>query len=227
MSLVRLLRWELKFQLRYGFYFLYAVLTLFYIVLMSAFPASWRENTAALLIFTDPAAMGLFFMGALVLLEKSQRVLNALAVSPQRPEEYLLSKLTAFLLISLLVALALNLASGAGHTGQTLLGTGLASLVFSLLGLLIAVNAESLNRFLILTVPIEIVCFTPAVLYLFDACPGALEYFPVCACMALVAGRAQSPLLAVAVLLPVIALLYYFSLRAVRKMWKSVGGIKL
>ncbi|MFR1297115.1 MAG: hypothetical protein ACLSBH_17740 [Coprobacillus cateniformis] len=45
-------------------------------------PETWQETVASLMIYSDPAAMGLFFMGAIVLFEKSQRVLNSLAVSP-------------------------------------------------------------------------------------------------------------------------------------------------
>ncbi len=61
---------DMRFQAKYGFYFLYAVLTIIYVIVLLAVPESWRENIAAILIFSDPASMGLFFMGAIVLLEK-------------------------------------------------------------------------------------------------------------------------------------------------------------
>lgn len=62
--------WDIRFQAKYGFYFLYAALTVIYGVVLFAVPEGWREKTAAILIFSDPASMGLFFMGAIVLLEK-------------------------------------------------------------------------------------------------------------------------------------------------------------
>ena len=52
------------------FYFLYTVLTVLYAVVLLAMPESWQEKVAPILIFSDPAAMGLFFMGAIILLEK-------------------------------------------------------------------------------------------------------------------------------------------------------------
>jgi hypothetical protein len=43
--------------------------------------------------FFRPAAMGLYFMGAIVLFEKGERVLDSLAVSPAGAGMYALSKL--------------------------------------------------------------------------------------------------------------------------------------
>ena len=57
-----LLLWDMKFQARYGFYLLYGFLTVFYIVLLFSLPLSWKENAAAILIYSDPAAMGLYFI---------------------------------------------------------------------------------------------------------------------------------------------------------------------
>ena len=81
MRLGSLLLWDIRFQRKYGFYFLYAVLTAIYAFILFAVPENWKEKTAAILIFSDPAAMGLFFMGAIILLEKSQHTPCAFAVS--------------------------------------------------------------------------------------------------------------------------------------------------
>lgn len=66
MRLKFLIQWDMRFLARYGFYFLYGFLTLLYVVLLLSFPQSWKEKIAAILIFSDPAAMGLFFMGAVI-----------------------------------------------------------------------------------------------------------------------------------------------------------------
>ena len=70
MRFKKLFLWDLRFQAKYGFYFLYTVLTVIYVTVLFALPESWQEKAAAILIFSDPAAMGLFFMGAIVLLER-------------------------------------------------------------------------------------------------------------------------------------------------------------
>lgn len=70
MRLKSLFLLDMRFQAKHGFYFLYVVLTVIYAVALLAVPESWKEKTAIILIFSDPASMGLFFMGAIVLLEK-------------------------------------------------------------------------------------------------------------------------------------------------------------
>ncbi len=186
MRLRSLVLWDIRFQTRYGFYFLYAVLTAIYVAILSAVPESWREKAAAILIFSDPASMGLFFMGAIVLLEKSQRTPWALAVSPVRAAEYIAAKVMSLSAISLVVAAVLTAAAGvdaganagaygsvgAGAFGSVdsyivLLGTVLSSAVFTLLGIIIATRISSLNQFILWTVPVELVCFVPAILHLF------------------------------------------------------------
>lgn len=186
MRLRSLVLWDIRFQARYGFYFLYAVLTAIYVAILSAVPEGWREKAAAILIFSDPASMGLFFMGAIVLLEKSQRTPWALAVSPVRAAEYIAAKVMSLSAISLVVAAVLTAAAGvdaganagayssmgAGAFGSVdsyivLLGTVLSSAVFTLLGIIIATRITSLNQFILWTVPVELVCFVPAILHLF------------------------------------------------------------
>ncbi len=76
MRLGRLIRGDIHFQWKYGFYFIYFILTLLYVCAIAALPEHWKNNIAAIMIYSDPAAMGLFFMGAIVLLEKSQKVLK-------------------------------------------------------------------------------------------------------------------------------------------------------
>ena len=111
MRISALIREDIRLQLRHGFYALYTILTIFYILLLSAVPAAWNHIVAAFAIFFDPATMGLFFMGAMMLFERNQRIHQALAVSPVSPNEYICGKLASFGLISLLVAAVLALFS--------------------------------------------------------------------------------------------------------------------
>ena len=115
MRLKKLFLLDMRFQAKYGFYFLYVVLTVIYIAVLFALPENWKEKTAAILIFSDPASMGLFFMGAIVLLEKSQHTTCALAVSPVYATEYVIAKVSSLSAISLVVAAILALAADADH----------------------------------------------------------------------------------------------------------------
>lgn len=226
MRLKSLILWDMKFQVKYGFYLLYGILTLLYLLVLSAIPETWRENIAAILIFSDPAAMGLFFMGAIVLLEKSQKIPCAFAVSPVNAGEYIAGKVISLCVIALVVAAVLALAAGAGCLPYTLFGTAVSGVIFTLLGMIIATKITSLNQFILWTVPIEIVGFVPAILHLFNITPAVLRYYPINTCMDMVAGRKVTALQLFFTALLLAGLLIH-ARKCVLKMWQSAGGIKL
>ncbi|MCI8638127.1 MAG: ABC transporter permease [Coprococcus sp.] len=217
---------DMRFQAKYGFYFLYAVLTGIYVIILLAIPESWRENAAVILIFSDPAAMGLFFMGAIVLLEKNQHTPCAYAVSPIRAEEYIIAKTASLSTVSLAVAAILAIDANVDGLCVILLGTVISSVICTLCGIIIAVKIRSLNQFILWTAPVEAVCFVPAILHLFKVTPAWLRYYPANVCMDMVSGHVPS----VAGFLGVIAvtaILFIFSRRCVLKMWDRIGGVKL
>ena len=225
MRLRNLFLQDMRFQARYGFYFLYAVLTVIYVIILFAVPESWREKTAAILIFSDPASMGLFFMGAIVLLEKSQHTPWAFAVSPVRPMEYVLGKMGSLMAVSLAVAAVLALAAGVEHLPMALIGTAMASAMFTLSGIVVASKISSLNQFILWTVPVEVIGFVPAVLHLFKITPAWLRHYPVNVCMEMVSGTVPSPvgILAAAACT---AVLLRLSRDCVPDMWSNRGGGK-
>ena len=226
MRLGNLFLWDIRFQAKYGFYFLYAVLTVIYTITLFAVPGSWKENTAAILIFSDPASMGLFFMGAIVLLEKSQHTPCAFAVSPVRPMEYIIAKVSSLSAISLVVAAILALAASVNNLHIVLIGTVISSVIFTLFGIIIATKIISLNQFILWTVPIEIVCFVPAILHLLKITPAWLRYYPINVCMEMISGYAPSGI-GILVVITLLAILLVLSRYCVLKMWSSMGGVKL
>ncbi len=226
MRLRSLFLFDMRFQAKYGFYFLYAVLTVIYAIVLLAVPESWKEKTAVILIFSDPASMGLFFMGAIVLLEKSQHTPCAFAVSPVRTVEYVIAKISSLSAISLVVAAILALAAGVNNLHIVLLGTVISNMIFTLLGIIIATKIISLNQFILWTVPIEIVCYVPAILHLFKITPARFRYYPVNVCMEMVSGCAPSAT-GIFIVIALMAILLVLSKYCVLKMWNSMGGVKL
>ena len=226
MRLRTLLLFDMRFQAKYGFYFLYGVLTIIYVIILLALPEGWRGKAASVLIFSDPAAMGLFFMGAIILLEKSQHAPHAFAVSPVRPMEYMAAKVGSLAVISLAVAVVLALAAGAGHLHRVLFGTAVSGVIFSMLGMIIATKIASLNQFLLWTVPVESVCFVPAILHLFKITPSWFRYYPANVCMDMVSGNMPSAL-EICIVVVLLAILFVVSRSCVLKMWDSAGGVKL
>lgn len=226
MRMKNLIKWDICFQIKYGFYFIYVVLTIFYIFLLCALPRSWRMNAMTIMIFSDPAAMGLFFMGAIVLLEKSQKIIQLLAVSPVMVWEYILSKVVSLAIVSEIVAFVLAIAAKTEDLLSILIGTALTSVVFTLLGLIAATKINSLNQFVLITVPIELVCFVPALLFLFGYSPNAFKWYPVNLCLSLIANKTENMILTLSIIVITISILFVVAYYSTSKMFKGVGGVK-
>ena len=218
---------DIRFQYRYGFYFIYFIFSVLYIALVFAFPESWRKTAAMLMIFTDPAAMGLFFMGAIVLFEKSERVLDSVAVSPVKPLEYVISKLVSIGIIATLVACIIGFSAGVvARPLDFILAVFLCSCLFSSAGLIVACKISTLNQFIIAAVPAEILIVVPAVLWMFWFKLNILFLHPGVSMLMLCGGewKVWPALLA---LLFWTALLILWAVKTVERMLKTVGGIKL
>ena len=224
---VRLARGELGFAARYGILPLYALITGIYLALLSAVAPSARPAASGVILLTDPAAMGLFFMGALVLLEKSQRVHCALAAAPVREGEYIAAKALAMLCGGLPAGLIVGAFSGLPFW-STALSLTLASVLFSLLGLWLACESESLNRFLLLTIPVELVVFVPALFYWYGGLSSPLWIAnPGVAAILLFSDSTALRTAAVASLLLWTVLAYRICHRAVVRYFARLGGGRL
>lgn len=226
MKIRHLIFWDIRLQARYGFYLLYGFLTVLYMIILYSMPQSWKVNASAILIFSDPAAMGMFFMGAIVLLEKSQRVNQSMAVSPVSAFEYVLSKVISLGLIALLVAMVLAVWANCKELHLILLGTSLSSILFTLAGMIIASKIVSLNQFMIATVPFEIIVFIPAILHLCGIMPATMRVYPPIVCMELVTGKMCS-WLGLLITIIFMILMFFVACRCVVRMWQVEGGVKL
>lgn len=227
MRLGRLVCGDIHFQWKYGFYFIYFILTVLYVCGIAALPEHWKTDIASIMIYSDPAAMGLFFMGAIVLLEKSQKVLNAMVVSPVKVSEYILSKTVALIAISTVIALILGLVSGSNHLLGIAVGTALTSAIFTMLGIIAATKISNLNQFLIVIMPIEIVCFVPPIVGLFVNLPDVFRFFPFTACMNLITGKSMLLSFDMVLVIATLIILYIIARHTVEHMWRSLGGVKL
>jgi fluoroquinolone transport system permease protein len=174
--------------------------------------------------------MGLFFIGAIVLFEKSQHVLNSLAVSPIKTEEYILSKVISIAVISLIVGLTIGFACSAiTNLFLFIVGLTLGSCFFTLLALLISSKSQSLNHFMIMVIPIEMLFIIPTVAYILGFNPSIFNLHPGVAVIKLLSGSV--PLLeAVAMILLLCVWIipsFIITIKVVSQMFVSGGGINL
>lgn len=218
---------DIRFQFKYGFYFLYLIFTILYISLLYALPAAWRERAAVLMVFTDPAAMGLYFMGAIILFEKGERILNSIAISPVRPIEYVASKFISIALISTAVGLLIGFGGGTVlNPVFFVLGVFFGSCLFSAVGLMVAANIATLNQFIVATIPAEIIINVPAIAWLFGWKPGLMIVHPG-VCIVELCQNGESALPAAFILAFWTALSVLLARRVMAKSLRSLGGVKL
>lgn len=227
MRIKALLIGDVRFQFKYGFYFLYLIFTIFYISLLYVLPAAWREQAAVLMIFSDPAAMGLYFMGAIVLFEKGQRVLDSIAISPVKPMEYVVSKLISIALISTAVGLLIGFGGGIMLNPFFFVpGVFFGSCMFSTVGLMVAANTATLNQFIVATIPAEIIINLPAIAWLFGWKPSWLMLHPGVSIIELCLNGENSPA-AMFILIFWVVLSALATCRVIAKSLRSLGGVKL
>jgi fluoroquinolone transport system permease protein len=167
MRTLNLMKNDLRFIVKYGIAFIYIAFTLLYLAILSMIRGGAREITAAILIYTDPAAMGLFFMGAFIILEKSQHVNCAIAVTPVTVREYIISKAVSLLVPGTIVGGILCFFAAPNSLLYAVPAIMFASALFSMCGLICAVRSKSLNGFMIAVIPFELIIFLPAILYVF------------------------------------------------------------
>lgn len=113
MSALRtLVKHDIRSQHRFGIYHAYAVVVAFYIAVILGLGDALPDWVIGLVIFSDPAAVGFFFLGALMLLEKSEGTRAALAVTPLRAVTYFWSKCITLSSMAVIAALLVSFVHG-------------------------------------------------------------------------------------------------------------------
>jgi len=102
MRLTAALTYDIRLQFRHYFYYAYLIVSIIYVIILRAVPLDFRQTAAVLVIFTDPSTLGFFFLGGIILLERGQKTLEGLFVTPLRVFEYMLSKILSLTLLALL-----------------------------------------------------------------------------------------------------------------------------
>lgn len=154
---------DMRFQLKQGFYLVYVLITIIYLVILSFLPKEVLSVALPLVVFSDPSVLGLFFIGGIIMLEKMQGVLSVLVVSPLRTIEYILSKVISLALVSVLAAFAIT---GFSHYGSVswllvFISTMLTSGIFTLCGIMITAGCKTVNQYMVKTIPYMLLFILP------------------------------------------------------------------
>lgn len=175
--LLKLTKFDIIFQLKQGFYLIYAILTAIYLLILFYLPQQVRAEVTAYLILSDTSIMGLVFVGAIVLLEKQQNILQSMFITPLKLSTYLWSKAISLTFIALAVSTAIGIIPGGMKNNIPGLFISVigSSLFFTFLGLGISAGANTLNQYLagimvgglIMVAPIVLFFLTPQIAFIF------------------------------------------------------------
>lgn len=158
---------EMMLQCKNGLYVLYLFVACFYIVLMSYVPTGYKETVLSLIIFSDPTFLGMFFVGSIFLLEKTQGVPKAIGVSPLGVTSYLLGKVLSLLVISVGTTWIITLVSIGWKVNWVYLmgGVALSGSIFTLYGLILGTMMKNNNQFLIVIALVSMILALPLIYF--------------------------------------------------------------
>ncbi|NOR34988.1 MAG: hypothetical protein GQ579_09945 [Bacteroidales bacterium] len=220
----QLLKKEITLQWRQGFWLVYFVFTAIYVTVLLNLPEKNRMMVSLILILSDTTMLGLIFIGALVLLEKQQAVIQSLFVTPLEPSQYIWSKTISLSLIAVCMSILVYLPVW-HFTAYTLLLLACIAFTagtFVLLGLGLSVHVDTINQYFALMMGASMLLILPVVPYmLLDQNPLFL-FLPYVASLDLMLG-ARNPLPLWRIFLDIILLVawgyiaYKFAIRRVTR----------
>lgn len=177
-----LLPHDFRLQRSYGIIAAYSFVIFGYAILLYLGRDTIPEWFVAVIIYTDPSVLGFFFLGGLMMLEKSENVRVALAMTPISSREYLLSKYLTLTALALIAVTILALLTHSSINIALLVATVIpTSLFFVSLGALIARRAKTVTAYLIGSLPILLPIVMPMFLVLIDPYPIWINLIPTTA----------------------------------------------
>jgi fluoroquinolone transport system permease protein len=163
-----LLKKEITLQWRQGFWLVYFILTAIYTVIQLNIPSEGRLIVSLFVIHSDTSMLGAIFMGALVLLEKQQNVIQALFVTPLSPASYIRAKTLSLSLIAITMSILVYLPTHT-FTPYTLLlfaSIALTAAIFAMMGLGIAAGVSTVNGYFGNMIAVSLLIAIPIVPYM-------------------------------------------------------------
>jgi fluoroquinolone transport system permease protein len=165
MRILGALKADIVFQFKQGFYVIYVMMTLVYMIAAGRLPDNIKDIVVPLVIFSDPSVVGLFFIGGIIMLEKTQGVFQFVRVTPLKTIEYVMSKVLSLTLLALTAGLAISFTVYGMGFNVILLSAGiiLTSVFFTLYGFVILPGCRTVNQYMIKMIPYMLVMMAPCV----------------------------------------------------------------
>lgn len=142
--------WEVLVQFRQNIFYAALFVAVLWSAVLYPIPDTGVVPVLVSVLFLDLSVFGFFFMAALYYLEKGDRVLEGLVVTPLRVVEYLTAKIGVLTALSVLVGAGVTLTvyGVAINWGWYALAVVGMSVPISLLGFVLAARHNGINEFL-------------------------------------------------------------------------------
>jgi len=85
--------YNIKLQFRQGFYYAWIFMTLFYILILYFLPQNIKNLILPLIMLSEPSTFAMIFTGAIVLLERDEKMFENLFITPLPIRTYIYSKM--------------------------------------------------------------------------------------------------------------------------------------
>ena len=220
---------DVRLQFRYGIYYAYGFVVAFYVAALvfgrDIFPG-WLPG---LVIFTDPAVVGFFFLGALMMLEKAENVRLALGMTPVTGRAYFASKCVTLTGLSVAAVSILTIFLHQGANWPLLvLACALTSVAYLGFGVLAAAYFRTVTSYLIGSTVFIVPAILPGLMAFYDPMPGWAMLIPTASQFRLIlisTGYGQATGTEVALMLAICAFTAVVScFLAIRQLEKEFGS---
>lgn len=181
-QLIFQLKWQFVLLMRNSIILISIVVTAIYAgIFLAIRDLGNMDKLLTLLILNDPAIIGLFFIGVMVIIEKNQQVLSALFVAPISRHVYLISRILALSIVCWVCALAMA-ASALGFTFDWIhfsAGVFGISILSCIAGLYIVSFTNEFMPFTLKSIPILLFFINIPLLNYFEVTNvGFFRFFP-------------------------------------------------
>ena len=148
--LILLSTYNIKLQFRQGFYYAWLFITLFYILGLYFLPDNIKNTILPLIMLSEPSTFAMIFTGAIVLLERDEKMLENLFITPLSIRMYIYSKMISIAIPATVCTIIIS-AISSGLTIKLLLlipAIILTTFFFVIFSLLLSVSSRDIMSFI-------------------------------------------------------------------------------
>ncbi len=148
--MIQLIKYDILLQWRQKFWLVYGIIALLYTIILLNIDFSSRYLVTVILVLSDTSVLGIMFIGAIILLEKQQNILEGLLVTPLSLTRYFLSKAVSLGSISLAASLVIILVPNGfiKNIFPVIFTIIFSSIMYTLFGIGFSAKVKSINQYI-------------------------------------------------------------------------------